>query len=73
MKIIDKNKFNKIVLSENIKPFLANINSFIIKMIIDQVRKKQIVLILIKKIPIMTKYLYFIIIFSKISAKILSK
>ena len=73
IKLINKEKFAKAALDENIKTFVVHISflSLKFKIIIYSARKVHIVLLLAKKVTITTKYLDFVDVFLGKSANVL--
>ena len=57
MEIINKKKFAKAVLNENIKTFMVHMTSFSLSTIsIHPTREAQIVLLIVKEVKILAKY-----------------
>lgn len=72
MKIINKKKFPKVVLNENVKPFVIYVTFFIL-IIIYLFQEIQIALLLFDKVIILDKYLDYLDVFLKSSVKVLPK
>ena len=76
IEFINKKKFDKVALDENIKAFVIYVTFFSLKeltMIIHLVKEAQIALLLAKKVKILTKYSDFSDVFSEEKALVLPK
>lgn len=75
IKFINKKKFAKMALDENIKTFVIHISSLDLrlKITIHLAKNAQITLLLAKKVTVLAKYLNFADVFLKKSIEILSK
>lgn len=66
MKIIDKSEFAKLILNKNIKAFVIYVAPFSLSFILIYLAQKvEIVLLFIKKVNILAKYLDLINVFLK--------
>ena len=73
IELIDKKKFAKAILDENIEAFVVCVAFFTLKIIIHPAQEAQIALLLTKEVIIPEKYSDFADIFSKESAEVLPK
>ena len=72
MEIINRKKFAKTALDKHVEAFVVHM-TFLLTMAIHPARKAQIVLLVAKKVQILSKYLDFLYVFSKKKALILSE
>ena len=73
VELINKKKFAKVVLDENVEAFVVYIASLTSKITIHLGWKAQIALLLAKKVPVLAEYADFVNVFLKKSAKVLSE